>query len=167
MFDRSARYAAIVLCICLVVCGVGFRVAIKQYNVTLQKDAVPLRKNLRTIPTRLDEWTKSGNDEVFSAEIIEALDTEDYLSRTYVRRAPDGRGDWVVSVHLAYYTGMIDAIPHVPDRCFEAGGLQQRTQPAEYDLPLDQSRWPPHVDKVTGRTGEPYSTPTRTIVRMC
>ncbi len=36
---------------------------------------------------------------------------------------------------------MIDTVPHVPERCFIGGGLQQGASPRIIPLNLDQSRW--------------------------
>ncbi len=35
---------------------------------------------------------------------------------------PRGR---FADVHIAYYTGTVDTVPHVPQQCFKAGGLEQ------------------------------------------
>lgn len=51
-----------------------------------------------------------------------------------------------MSLSVTYYTGMVDTVAHIPDRCFIADGFQ----PTEYDLPLwklsglpiDASGWP-------------------------
>jgi hypothetical protein len=61
-----------------------------------------------------------------------------------------------LNVHLAYYTGMIDAVPHVPDRCFVAGGLEPQTLSAVYPLTVDQSGWRADLGPRNVATGLPY-----------
>ena len=61
-----------------------------------------------------------GDDVVLDTAQVEELGTDRYLNRTYAR---DGHPDngWI-ALHIAYYTGMIDAVPHIPDRCYEGAG---------------------------------------------
>jgi hypothetical protein len=47
----------------------------------------------------------------------------------------------VLVLHMAYYTGTIDTVPHVPDRCMVAGGMKQLAPRAFVGVPLDRSRW--------------------------
>ena len=89
-------------------------------NVYLKKEPVPLRSHFDSIAATLGAWDMVGESRKFSAEVIEELGTALYLDRRYVdTESPDKR--WM-SVHIAYYTGMIDAVPHVPDRCTGATG---------------------------------------------
>jgi hypothetical protein len=154
-FDRHAPKALIAACLILLGGGVFFQMAVKQLSIVLQKESVPLREELSTIARNLGDWRKIGKDQIASAEIVEELGTSDYLSRTYARQGPTGPE--YVHVHLAYYTGFIDTVPHVPDRCFEAGGLSKQTLPTNYAFDIDQSNWrrDPDPDH-RSRDGEPY-----------
>jgi hypothetical protein len=42
-------------------------------------------------------------------------------------------------LHIAYYTGMVDAVPHIPDRCMVAAGFNQLQSPENVSLDL---AWP-------------------------
>lgn len=138
-FENHAKSAFIVACVTLLIAGAGFKGLVHALNVYLKKEPVELRQSLPTLPTRLGQWRKFGEDGTLTEEVIETLGTHDYLNRNY---APGGDAEnGAVSVHLAYYTGFIDAVPHVPDRCFEAGGWRKQTLPANVDLPIDQSGW--------------------------
>ena len=66
------------------------------------------------------------------------LGTDDYITRTYRdTRLPEDDPGAYASVHIAYYTGMIDTVPHVPDRCWVAGGMLPG--PSEVvTIPLDR-----------------------------
>ena len=80
-----------------------------------------------------------GEDIRFDEAGVEALGTDLYLSRTYRHRDSELPQ---VQLHLAYYTGQVDAIPHVPDRCMVAGGYIPLTpEPFTLDVDVDQSSW--------------------------
>lgn len=44
-------------------------------------------------------------------------------------------------MHIAYYTGMIDTVPHVPERCWGAAGLVMLGEPQQRTQKLDQSQF--------------------------
>jgi hypothetical protein len=92
-------------------------------DVYLKKEPVPLRADLGSVPTTLGSWKKVGEDQVMDAAMVESLGTDRYLTRSYARDGNPAEG--VISLHIAYYTGMIDTVPHIPERCWGAGGLVQ------------------------------------------
>ncbi|MCE9591442.1 MAG: exosortase [Planctomycetes bacterium] len=92
-------------------------------DVILHKDPLPLRKQLFMIPEQLGTWKMVSQDPPLSAETIETLGTNEYIARTYNDTSRSGAGS-TVKLHLAYYTGTPDTVPHVPDRCWVAGGMQ-------------------------------------------
>ncbi len=139
LFDRQAKYAFIVATFLLGFSGVGFRYAVNALNVFLEKEAVPLRDNLANVSRTLGNWQKVGQDARLDEAMLETLNTEEYLSRSYAIDGESSNG--VLQLHLAYYTGFIDAVPHVPDRCFEAGGLRKQGLPDNYPLEVDKSQW--------------------------
>ena len=125
--DRSVRNALIAGCAALAIGGVGFRVAVGQLRVYLKKESVSLREPLDTVPATLGAWKQVGKDSVFSDALIEELGTRSYLDRMYAVNGDPSRG--VMQVHAAYYTGMIDAVPHIPERCWNANGVAQPMKP--------------------------------------
>lgn len=140
LFDRQAKLAFIIACGTLVLCGIGFRSAVEYLNVYLEKEPVELRRHLATIPRTLGQWRAMEEPQPLTEAVIETLGTRQYLDRSYVLEGDPNLAQ--LSVHIAYYTGMIDAVPHVPDRCFVAGaGLRPQTLPANYPLALERSRW--------------------------
>ncbi len=154
-FDGHAKQALIVVCLTLLVSGIGFRLAAHSAAAYLKKEPVELRRTLTNIPKRLGPWTASGEDQKLTAETEEQLGTDQYINRFYVR--DEGSDDRKrVEVHLPYYTGMIDAVPHVPDRCNVAGGMVAVGLPQNIDLPLDRSGWRPDPEHVNLKSGEPY-----------
>ena len=63
----------------------------------------------------------------------------------------------MLTLHLSYYTGMIDAVPHVPERCFVAGGYELASRPQEVPMAVDRSQWM-EDELVNVATGETYQT---------
>ncbi|MCA9290277.1 MAG: exosortase-associated EpsI family protein [Phycisphaerales bacterium] len=154
-FDRSARLALIVASLTLVVCGVTFQWVVQYYDVALRKRPVDVREQLSTISRRLGDWSARGSDRVIPDAVLEELGTEVYLDRVCVLD-DDAGGREAINLHIAYYTGLIDAVPHVPDRCFVAGGGATIIgQPENVPLPVDGAAWPvtdpPLLNLATGR----------------
>jgi hypothetical protein len=157
MFDRHARLALIAASILLVVFGIGFRGAVNALNIYLQKEPVPLRDSLTNIARTLGEWRAHGNDAVLEKATLEELGTDKYLDRQYLLM-DDGR-PIVVAVHVSYYTGLIDAVPHVPDRCFVAGGWTLVSGVRNDPWPIDDADWTDDAEHTT-RYGTPYQFDT-------
>ncbi len=87
------------------------------------KEAVPLQRPLMLIPDRMGTWELVHEDPPLSADILQELGTQQYITRVYEDTSwsnPVGR---YVRLHVPYYTGTADTVPHVPDRCFIGGGL--------------------------------------------
>ncbi len=123
-FFRPVRAVYAVLLVTLVAGGLGLRTAMTALDVYLKKEPVLLRADLGSLPTTLGSWKKVGEDQVMDAAMVESLGTDRYLTRSYARDGNPAEG--VISLHIAYYTGMIDTVPHIPERCWGAGGLVQR-----------------------------------------
>ncbi len=155
-FDRHAKLALVVVTLTLAACGVGFRLAVLDANAYLEKKPVPLRDQLSNIPKRLGRWHAVGEDSHLTAEIEEALGTAQYLDRYYELDRSERSAPMGLSVHIAYYTGLIDTLPHVPDRCLVVAGWAQAELPTNLDLNLDRTAWKLDEERVNLRTGEPY-----------
>ncbi len=98
--------------------ALGFSSVMAAAKIVHFKASVPLRDKLYMLPAEIRGWSMEGKDERLSPDVEAELGTQDYISRRYVR-AEDGQR---VRLHVAYYTGTPDTVPHVPDRCFMAGG---------------------------------------------
>jgi hypothetical protein len=98
---------------------------------------------LRAIPTELPptgepRWVRIGQDRQMGAEELVALGSDNALSRVYQRADTIGTDDPVAfELHAVYYTGMIDTVPHVPERCVVAGGGEMTSGPTVVPVPLD------------------------------
>jgi hypothetical protein len=143
----------IVAAITLALSGVVFRSAVLALNVYLRKEPVELRRHLLNVPRTLGSW-HAEKDHVLDGATVEALGTDKYLDRTYVNL--DDRTAPPISLHIAYYTGMIDAVPHVPDRCFVAGGWSIAMPPENRSLAVTFPEAREDSGRIHGASNEAY-----------
>lgn len=157
----AARIGALAV---LVACAVGMGAAIRAGGIHLRKIAIhaPGDRQISSVPAETPGWTRLGPDVIESAEILEVLKTENYVTRSYLKRGTgeDGLPPTILEFHAAYYTGMIDTVPHVPERCFVGGGLQQAKASRVVDLDLPDDAWVPDrsvPEELGGRDGTIYT----------
>ena len=104
------------------------------------------------IPPKLGPWLQVSVDQPLSEDLEHALGTRTYLNRDYIdtrlerraainfdkksvaernkmlfdvmyqQQAADADNVPVIRLHLAYHTGLVDTVAHVPDRCMVADG---------------------------------------------
>ncbi|MCR9216112.1 MAG: hypothetical protein NXI14_02805 [bacterium] len=105
------------------------------------KDNLQLRSIPGELPPTGDpRWVQLGPDRQMGAEEIAALGSANAISRVYQRADTIGTANPVAfELHAVYYTGMIDAVPHVPERCVVAGGGEMLSGPRITPVPLDLS----------------------------
>jgi hypothetical protein len=116
--------------------------AIRFFKLYTKKLPIEVNQKCSSVPPKSPHWVRAGSDEYMSHEVIETLGTTNYVSRTYVEANPaDPKNPKGVQFHLAYYTGMIDTVPHVPDRCFVAGGAVMSGGPWVLPVPLKSDEW--------------------------
>jgi len=159
----AVMIGAIVAAVTLVIAGIGFTLAIRLGGMNLEKTPIYPEGNrqVSAIPTETESWKRIGSDKISSSELVETLGTENYVSRDYVLKDTLGtRRPVAVELHAAYYTGGIDTVPHVPERCFVGGGLQQSDSSRVFGLDLDTSSWardPSVPEELAGLSGELYT----------
>ncbi len=132
---------------------VVFQTAVREFGLRLQKKPIYAEggRMLSSLPAEFPTWEKVGSDHIEEAEVQETLGTSNYLTRLYVRKTPNEKEQRpALQFHAAYYTGMIDTVPHVPERCFVGGGMQQSRDARTMPLPLDRDRWIPDFPPTTG-----------------
>jgi hypothetical protein len=150
-------------------CAVGMKTAIDRYNIYLQKKPIYAEDGrlLRAIPAETANWRRVGHDHIEPAETAELLGTDNYITRVYTQKeAAAGDRPRRLQLHAAYYTGMIDTVPHVPERCLVGGGMALVGGPWVVDIPMDSSGWLPLGDAeadlqgrvFTARLSNEYST---------
>ena len=94
-----------------------------------------------SLPIEFPGWTRYGPEQPpLSKEILETLGTQNYLSRHYIQTdvGEDEKRN-IVELHCAYYTGSVDTVPHVPERCFVGGGMSIIDGPWVLKVPIDTS----------------------------
>jgi len=133
-FRPSIRPVFLALLATTAIGGLGLRAAMRSLDVYLRKEPILLRADFGSIPTTLGRWQKLGEDQRLDSAMVESLGTDKYLTRNYALDGDVSKG--VLSLHLAYYTGMIDTVPHIPERCWGAGGLVQLGDPKTVGLSL-------------------------------
>jgi hypothetical protein len=136
--------------------------AIDAMHIVLQKKPIYAenRRAVRAIPTETEHWTRIGKDVDELPAVVEELGTENYVTRTYLEKLPAGAKGKprVVQLHAAYYTGTIDTVPHVPDRCFVGAGWSIVGGPWVRDVPLSTANWVPAADLPPSLHGKVYTT---------
>ena len=124
-------------------------------NGYLAKKPVPLRASLDTIPKTLGAWKQVGEEREYDAAVIESLGTTQFIDRVYAIDGDPEEG--ALMLHIAYYSGTIDEIPHIPERCWDAAGLDQMG--ASTRLPLELSGLDStSTDKINLGSGQNYSS---------
>ena len=118
--------------------SVALTTVVNATQTVLIKEDVPLRHELVTLPKEVGPWAFVADQKPLDKDKQEELGTADYITRTYRDTRLDREDPAAyASVHIAYYTGMIDTVPHVPDRCWVAGGmLPGPSEVVEIDLDL-------------------------------
>ena len=153
---RAIRQPAfLTVAIVLLVAAVSLNAATEFLQLHFKKEKVDLRKKLTEIPARLGPWEQVTTDMAITHEIEDVLGTKDYIYRFYVdtrRVHPDVIAQFkdkdegtqremiailqsrdpqaVVYCAVTYYSGMVDTVAHIPDRCYVADGYE----PASYDV---------------------------------
>jgi len=139
---------------------VGLNSVVSAFEWYLMKEPIDLRRRLYLLPERVGPYQKI-QEETLSQEIVDELGTEQYISWTYqnTQKLPDDPGSRL-RLHVAYYTGTPDAVPHVPERCYVGGGATPRDIDHE-TITLDSPRM------YTGAEGQTLVTDTMgRVVRL-
>ncbi len=150
--------AFIIVAAILLLAAIGLNTTIQKMQLTFRKEPVALQKSLKELSPTFGPWVQVTVDERQSHELEDALATKEYVFRDYVDSrvvAPDVIEQFkgkktaerhqmlgvirmkspqaIMNVAVTYYTGMVDTVAHIPDRCYIADGFQ----PSSYDI----KRW--------------------------
>jgi len=175
-FNNSAF---IVVASILLVSAVSLNAATRYLKLYFQKLPVEMRQPISAIPERLGPWVQISKDKPLPADIEHELGTKIYVKRTYVdtrivgddalkavqnksfeeregiaegirRQNPSA----VLFLHTAYYTGLVDTVAHVPERCYVAGGFQPNNK-----TPREWASVSRHIDQTgTSKFASPFIT---------
>jgi hypothetical protein len=107
-------------------------------QIVLHKEEAPLRHKLELMPGRMGPYIVEQKQDRLSEELESVLGTKDYVSwfMRDTRRDP-GEPGAIIRMHVPYYTGMVDTVPHVPDRCFVGGAGASVANSTLIDIELD------------------------------
>jgi hypothetical protein len=133
----------------LLIAAIGLNAAVNFMSLHFKKEAVTLSHELGSIPGRMGTWVQVTQDQPLDSEMQDVLGTNKYIFREYVDERVVGAGiaerfrdksnddrlkivreirskypDAVVRLSVTYYTGMVDTVAHVPDRCVTADGYE-------------------------------------------
>ena len=107
----------------LLAAAVGLGTSIRVSGAVFYKAPVPLRHPFTLVATELSRWNATTRQPVLADGVLDELRARDVLYRAYAQRSEsDSTHDALL--HLAYYTGTVDTVPHVPERCFLAQGFR-------------------------------------------
>ena len=123
MSTKLIAYVSVL--VVLLAAAASLSATLSAFNIHIQKQ--PIRPEngltLTTLPRDVAGFTLLFQSPPLSKEIQTSLGTNNYISRTYQEAdPPEGRSARRVELHAAYYTGLIDTVPHVPERCFVGSG---------------------------------------------
>jgi hypothetical protein len=158
-FQRAFKQPAFVLAtVVLAVAAIGLNTAVARLQVHFKKSPLPLRHDLSTIPGQFGKWVQVSVDQPLDKELQDTLGTDKYIFRDYIDTSvftdpatvagftgkthdermellaklqtqhPEG----VINCDVTYYTGLVDTVAHIPDRCYIASGYE----PTDYIYPV-------------------------------
>ena len=155
----------------LLIAILGQTTVINATGVALNKLPLPLRHGIAlSFPDQAGDWELLHLEPKLNESVEDELGTQEYFTRYYVNNAagvfasnievttlddePGGRlVGWnglnapgeMAKVHVAYYTGMLDTVPHVPDKCWLAAGSEMVFRDVR-KLKLSRSDYAPDPD---------------------
>ena len=146
---RVSKSAYVTSLVVLAVSAIAFGAGIKAAGVYLQKLPIYPAGDRKTdkIPAETPTWISAGPDIREPPEIEEVLGTKNYVSRAYFKKIdPTDKSKGLdhsahLAVHVAYYTGQIDTVPHVPDRCMVGAGMDMVSSGIMVPLTLSRQGW--------------------------
>jgi hypothetical protein len=158
--------AFLVTFVLLVALAAGMAVLPSYMNVYLRKLPVESRRHMREVSKELPSWSQAGQDRQEAKDILKTLGTENTVTRVYFEKNPPaGEAPLVMELHLAYYTGMVDTVPHVSDRCMVGGGWVPLTGSTVMPVQLDMSTWRRSLTMPSAFRGHPEAA-TLTEMRL-
>ncbi len=124
--------------------AIGMSAAIRAYGLHLQKQEIYAVDNrqVSALPRETPNWVQIGSDQIMDEDTVKTLGTTNYVSRVYKKKeVAEGEPPMVIEFHTAYYTGGIDTVPHVPERCMIGGGWLQTEGASTLPVELNTETW--------------------------
>lgn len=136
----------------LLVAALGLNATVAKMQISFRKLPVEPTLPLKAIKSELGPWVQVSVDRAMSPDFEHELGANEYVFRDYVdtrllskadrdaflKATPEAREKMrqklvgldqkgVIRFALTYYTGSVDTVPHVPDRCYAADGFKPST----------------------------------------
>jgi hypothetical protein len=143
----------------------GLSTVQRLFSIQIQKKPIYPGSGLllSSLPVETESWMRPPGraDALMDEETQVSLGTKNTISRPYVLKSTaQSSQPIVVELHAAYYTGMIDAVPHVPERCFVGGGMMRGESAQYFRLNLRNEFWRPDPDVPEHMKGRVFTTRT-------
>jgi hypothetical protein len=157
---RERSFVGVV--VVLAVAAGSLAVVIQAMTLRFHKEPLPLAVTSlddpkQGIPERVGNWVQVSKDEPLDHNTIEVLGTKEFVFRDYVDsrlftadqidafkdkptkermilldKLQQQHAEGVVRLAITYYTGLVDTVPHIPEKCYVADGFQ-----TEGSVPVD------------------------------
>ncbi|HEX3357780.1 MAG TPA: hypothetical protein VHS31_12485 [Tepidisphaeraceae bacterium] len=133
----------------LLVSAISLNAATEYLQLYFKKVPVDLSADFSTIPPHLGHWVQVSKDERLGEDMEHELGATHYLYRDYMddrlfsakdleefngktfserkalaARFQASKPQGIINVGITYYTGSVDTVAHVPDRCYIADGYE-------------------------------------------
>ena len=144
------------------IAAAGMNFATDYLKLHFRKEAVPMRCAdagcADGIPARLGKWVLVSTDKPLDPDIEHVLGTDKYIQRRYVNSelvSADAinqisglsgeqrdravfelmaqRPEAVIDMGIFYYTGFVDTVAHIPERCYIADGFDITNSEVQHD----------------------------------
>jgi exosortase len=127
----------------LLTATLGLTAVLSANRVVVFKESINLRQELWDgVPKKVAGW-EMVQETKLDGETLKSLGTTHYITRNYHRVAPTpGEAAKLVTLHVTYYTGTVDTVPHVPWRCWSANGMMPGN-PVDTTLELQGAQYAP------------------------
>jgi len=144
--------AYVIVAAALVLAAVTLNTTVLSMRLSFQKLPVPPAHPLKMISAELGPWLQVSVDRALNPDFEHELGASQYLFRNYVdtrllsakdrdalenatieqrEKIQANMGPMnpraTIRFALTYYTGSVDTVPHVPDRCYAADGFKPDT----------------------------------------
>lgn len=154
---KRQKYAFFIVAGLILSAAVALNATVMHLKLTFRKLPVDPQQPLKTLPAVLGPWQQASIDEALSADLEHELGATQYVMRIYVdtrllnsqeardlknAKSKQDYGQVLMSVRrrvpqamlmfqMTYYTGLVDTVAHVPDRCFLADGYMSEASVGE------------------------------------
>ena len=125
MLRRTFSPSFTVAAALLLISAAGLHSIVEAMELFFVKQPVPLRQKLYRMPKAFGPYVMVGKDVPLPPAVADELGTDDHLTRVYRNMDLDEQDPTAyIRLHLAYYTGTPDGVPHIPERCYVARGAR-------------------------------------------